>query len=73
MSSRETIVAVMAEIIERRLRRPAKDDDWERLGLDSMGIIEFIVEVEDRTGSQFNGKDFDFEKVAWREMAWHFE
>lgn len=69
------VTAIMAEIIGQKLRHHPKDDDDDlaKLGFDSQALLDLILEVEDRTGLQYDGTLYNFENgVHWRKMALAF-
>lgn len=67
-----SIVEVVAKVVTDRVQRPAEQVRDLSAHLDSMGILDIIMEIERRTGLQFDGEKFTFETFDWRDIAQAF-
>lgn len=70
-----SIVEIVADVISQHLRRPADTvSDLFKAGLDSMGIVDIILECEERVGRTLEAERLDFETGAfdWRQIAQAF-
>jgi acyl carrier protein len=67
-----SIVEVVADVVTSKINCPADQIRDLSDHTDSMGILDIIMEIERRTGLQFDGAGYGFESFDWRDIAQAF-